>query len=240
MDIDVFKEATELYNKYKLCEEVMEYLSDKEATKGLKYKETLATFVETFEGEFMAFVHERMTATGEAFEECGKCNCDNCPAEEGPMPEEPKKPVFAIGSKVEIHNGTFIGSVGTVVDFDTKDGTYYIKSDFNNNGSAFSMWFPESCLKAYVEESENPEQPTPIIPDGVDFYVGDKVKVIGGVWSDLIGKIGEVTGFNEERGKILVLFDSDGTPYEFDYEELEKINPENSEENGGTVTLGEG
>lgn len=52
----------------------------------MKYKELLAKFADTFKGEFIMFAHERMTACGEAFEECEKCDCENCPAEK---PEDP-------------------------------------------------------------------------------------------------------------------------------------------------------
>lgn len=93
MNIDVFNEATELYNKYKLCEELMENLTAEDSTKTQKYKELLSQFADTFKGEFMMFVHERMTACGEAFEELHDCDCNKQPNEQPENPEEDEEAV---------------------------------------------------------------------------------------------------------------------------------------------------
>lgn len=161
MNIDTFLEARELYDKYKLCETVLEYLSDEEKPQGQKYLETLKAFVNTFQSDFMMFVHERMQAMGMEFESI------HCPEHseqpDAPVPPtEEKEPKFPIGSKVEIVGGAFDGRIGTVRAFDSLDDAYYVASDFNNNGTLFSMYFPESALKAHDEESdENPDEPTP-------------------------------------------------------------------------------
>lgn len=218
MNIDVFNEATELYNKYKLCEDVLEYLSNEASVKGMKYKETLVKFVETFKPEFMMFVHERMTASGEAFEECGKCTCDNCPAEEEPTtPTEPKEPKFAYGEKVEITNGDYKGKVGMVMGFDDTNATYYVVSP------QFSMWFPETELKAYVEESEEPEEPTPPIveptpppfPEDAKFQLGERVIANG--------YVGTIAGYDFIDHKYAVLLDffPDEDPRWYAEDELE-------------------
>lgn len=154
MDIDVFNEATELYNKYKLCEEVLEYLSNEESVKGQKYKETLAKFAETFKSEFMMFVHERMTASGEAFEECGKCTCDNCPVEE--EPEQPTPPIveptpppfpedatFQLGDRVVVN-----GNVGTIAGYDFIDHKYAVLLDSDDEEP---IWADESELEKYED-----------------------------------------------------------------------------------------
>lgn len=173
MRLDVFNEATELYNKYKLCEEVLEYLSDEEAVKGQKYKETLAKFAETFKSEFMMFVHERMTASGEAFENLKCCDCDK-PNEENPdtPPEDAK---FHIGDRVEVVkslSSIMIGSVGTVEDYDSNTGNYGVRLD-RFPSDALLQWYAEDELELY-KELEEPEQPT---PEQKEFAIGDKVYV---------------------------------------------------------------
>lgn len=236
MRLDVFNEATELYNKYRLCEEVLEYLSNEETVKGQKYKETLAKFADTFKSEFMMFVHERMTASGEAFEECGKCTCENCPVEEEPTtPTEPKEPKFAYGEKVEITNGDYKGKVGMVMGFDDTNATYYVVSP------QFSMWFPESDLKAYEDESEEqPEQPTPPEDedDKYEMVYGERVIVKSGEYAGMVGTIIDVmVGFT----KVLVGLDDVEDAVEFTPDQLAKYtDPENTEENGGIVTPDEG
>lgn len=155
MKINTFLEARELYDKYTLCETVLKYLSDEEIPFGQKYLETLKIFVNTFQSDFMMFVHEKMTACGEAFEAL-QC-CDEQPETPTP-PSEPKEPKFPIGSKVEVVGGQFDGRIGTVMDFDPKDGSYYVMSDFDQKGNLFSMWFDEILLTAYTEE-EQPETP---------------------------------------------------------------------------------
>lgn len=201
MNIDVFKEASALYDKYKLCEELLEYLSKESTVKGHKYKELLAKFADSFMGEFMMFVHERMTACGEAFEECGKCNCENCPAENPEQPEipdEPKEPKFAIGSKVEILTQPYESYVGVAQDFNPADGNYYVVSNI------FSMWFPEKALGAYTEEVEQPEEPT-----GPKFSIGDKVVITVPEYN---GATAAVADYNEADGYLLV--DIEGQPDE--------------------------
>lgn len=214
MNVNTFFEARELYDKYILCETVLEYLSDEDKPQGQKFLETLKTFVNVFQGDFMMFVHNKMIEVGEQFESI------HCPehSDSGlvppPLPEVPKEPVFPIGSKVEIADGDHNGEVGTVHNYES--GQYYVVSP------QFSMWFPETELKAYVEESEEPTE-----DEGLT--VGDHVKVIGGIWEDLYGSIGIVSGFNEERNTILVVVNEDSTPYEFFRQEIVKITPD---ENG--------
>lgn len=118
MDIDVFNEATELYNKYKMCESLMATLSNEKAVRGQKYKDALAKFAETFKGEFMMFVHERMTACGEAFEDCGKCDCDK-QNEQLTTTESSDEYEIAIGTRVMIKSGKYEGKVGTIAEVPT-------------------------------------------------------------------------------------------------------------------------
>lgn len=224
MRLDTFFEARDLYDKYQLCEKVMEYLSDKESVKGQKYLETLKQFTDAFRMEFMMFVHERMESVGMQFEDCGKCTCENCPADEEPAPPtEDKEPKFPIGSKVEIVEGVFTGHVGTVMEYEpeVEQMTYYVKSDFNDNGTLFSMWFAESDLKAYVEESE----------DTKGFAIGDRVKVVLST-DENYERIGTVEDVEQEFIVIVL----DGEDYNdrlwFYPEDLELYtDPENPEEN---------
>lgn len=88
MDIDVFMEARELYDRYKLCEELMSDMSDPESSKGYAYKGRLAKFVEAFQPQFMEFLQKQLETTGMAFEELSDCKCGNMPEK----PVEPEKP----------------------------------------------------------------------------------------------------------------------------------------------------
>lgn len=246
MNVETFFEARDLYDKYQLCEKVMEYLSDEESVKGQKYLETLKQFADAFKMEFMMFVHERMEAVGMAFEAVHCPEHSEQPDTPTP-PTEEKDPKFPIGSKVEIVEGVFTGHVGTVMEYEpeVEQMTYYVSSDFNDNGTLFSMWFLEPELKAYVEESEEkPEDgedektEEPPITDANGFYVGDRVKV---TVEPYVGKIGTVVGFDENDNTIAVILDDDDEEtYSFASDELEKIDPENPEENGGTAAPDEG
>lgn len=222
MRIDVFNEATELYNKYKLCEEVLEYLSNEEAVKGQKYKETLAKFAETFKLSFMMFVHERMTASGEAFENLKCCDCDKQNEENPDTPPEDAK--FHIGDRVEVVkslSSIMIGSVGTVEDYDSDMGNYGVRLD-RFPSDALLQWYAEDELELY-KESEEPEQPTPPIveptpppfPEDAKFQLGDRVVVNGNV--------GTIAGYDFIDHKYAVLLDSDDEePIWADESELEK------------------
>lgn len=148
MKIDTFLTAQELYSRYTLCEKILEYLSDPDKTRGMKYKELLAKFADEFNNDFMMFVHTKMEESGMKFEELPECDCDNQPEENPEPPTEPKEPKFSIESKVEIVEGLKKGEVGTVKVFDPKKSYYYVVSP------SFSMWFDESILKVYVDESE--------------------------------------------------------------------------------------
>lgn len=228
MNIETFFEARDLYDKYQLCEKVMEYLSDEESVKGQKYLETLKQFVETFKMEFMTFVHERMEAVGMQFEDL-HCPEHSEQPEVPTPPTEPKEPKFPIGSKVEVVDGKYKGRIGTVKEFDDEDGTYYVASDFNDNGTLFSMWFDENYLKAYEEESEETED-TPSIGG---FAINDRVEIVAGT---SMGMAGTVVGLDAEDNLLYVLLDGDDDSALFTPSELRKIDPENTEENGGTVT----
>lgn len=231
MNVETFFEARDLYDKYQLCEKVMEYLSDEESVKGQKYLETLKQFVDAFKMEFMMFVHERMEAVGMQFEDLHCPEHSEQPDTPTPPTEEEKEPKFPIGSKVEIIDGIGKGDVGIVKDYTPTESRYYVVSD------NFSMWFAESELEAYVEESEeNPEDgedekpEEPPITDANGFSVGDRVKV---TVEPYIGKIGTVVGFDESDNTIAVILDDDDEEtYSFASDEIEKIEPENPEENG--------
>ena len=236
MNIDVFNEAVELRNRQILCEDIMKYMSDPEAVKGMKYKELLATFAKTFESEFMMFVHTMGIKAAEAFYElhdcCPDCGCDNCATEEPETPPTDAK--FQIGDRVEVVksiSSILIGSVGTVESYNLETENYGVRLD-RFPADALLLWYAADELALYVEK----EEPEPIVPDEDMLAVGDKVKVIGGVWPDLIGKIGEVVAFYEARNTISVLFDFDGEPYEFNYSEIEKCDPDTFEESGNGNT----
>lgn len=236
MNVETFFEARDLYEKYQLCEKVLEYLSDEESVKGQKYLETLKQFVDTFRMKFMMFVHERMEAVGMQFEEL------HCPehSEQPDTPEPPteeKEPKFPIGSKVEIIEGIGKGDVGVVKDYNPTVSRYYVVSD------NFYMWFPESDLKAYVEESEeNPEEPNPI------FNIGDKVYVNVNESAldedDKEWHIGVIVGYEESTNIYVVdVKEGDNVTYTFNVhpDQLELYtDPENPEDNGGTDTPDEG
>lgn len=224
MNVDTFLEARDLYDKYKLCETVLEYLSDEDSVKGQKYLETLKTFVNTFPNDFMMFVHQRMEAVGMEFE---AIHCPEHSESEAPIepPIEEREPIFPIGSKVEIINGIGKGGIGVVKDYDPAVSRYYVVSD------NFYMWFAEYELKAYEEESEG-EGPNS------SFVVGDRVKVLV---EPYVGKIGTIVGFDESDNTIAVILDDDDEEtYSFASDEIEKIDPETPEENGGTATPDEG
>lgn len=212
MNVNTFFEARELYDKYCLCETVLEYLSDEDKPQGQKFLETLKTFVNVFQGDFMMFVHNKMIEVGEQFESI------HCPehSDSGlvppPLPDVPKEPVFPIGSTVEIVGGDHNGEVGTVHNYES--GQYYVVSP------QFSMWFAEVELKAYVDESEEPEEPTPPtevppFPEDAKFQLGNRVVVNGNV--------GTIAGYDFIDHKYAVLLDSDDEePIWADESEIEK------------------
>lgn len=89
MNIDVFMEAKELYERYRMCEVLMADMSSPESSKGYAYKERLAKFVAAFQSQFMEFLQKQMETTGMAFEELSDCKCGDTPDN----PETPETPV---------------------------------------------------------------------------------------------------------------------------------------------------
>lgn len=186
MNIDVFNEALELRNKQVLCEELMEYLSDPDTAKGLKYKTLLAKFAVMFKSDFMMFVHTMGVKAGEAFEDlhdcCPDCNCNGDVDEPQTPPEDAK---FQLGDRVEVVKGIHTGSLGTVVDYDS-EGLWRVKLDkYAHDPIALAIWFDPESLEPYME-SEEGENKEPKFP------IGSKVKVVAG---DYKGEIGEVKEF---------------------------------------------
>lgn len=227
MDLQTYDLATELLKKYRLCETMLEYMSDTDAVTGQKYKEQCGEFFKVFHDEMLVFTHELMTKCGEEFTQLHCCEHSEHPDTPVP-PTEEKVPKFPIGSEVEIVDGDFIGYFGTVMDYESDMGqmAYYVSSDFNDNGNLFSMWFPESELKACVDESE----------DSNYFVTGDRVKVVLSTAKDY-GRIGTVEDVEHEF--IVVVLD--GEDYNdrlwFYPEDLELYaDPENPEENGAGDT----
>lgn len=106
MDIDVFMEAKELYDRYKLCEELMANMSDPESPKGYAYKERLAKFVETFQPQFMEFLQKQLETTGMAFEELSDCKCGDAPEN----PETPETPETPVEPEKPVENGGAVES----------------------------------------------------------------------------------------------------------------------------------
>ena len=232
MNIDVFNEALELRNKQVLCEDIMKYLSDADAVRGQKYKELLATFAKTFEGEFMMFVHSMGVRAGELFEElhdcCPECDCKEDSSDIVQTPPEDAR--FQLGDRVEVTVGIHNGNTGVVVGYNDSDLiTYYVKLDkYANNPDALPMWFIEDILEPCSDETE---EPTPIIPDGDSFEVGEVVKVTIGDYAD---RIGTIVGFDETDNSILVLLEEEDEPIRFMSAQLEKYtnnnNPDENEE----------
>lgn len=225
MNVDTYLEAKEMYDKYTLCETVLKYLSDEDTPKGQKYLETLKEFVNAFPSEFMMFVHKRMNICGEMFESI-HCPEHSEQPEESMPPSEPKEPKFEIGSKVEIIGNDYKGYVGTVKEFDGTNAYYVVSPEF-------SMWFYESDLESYTEESENPEEPEPEVPSEPKFNIGDKVVITVPEYN---GATATVADYNEADGYLLV--DIEGYPEEtygiwFPEEVLAPyVAPENPEDNG--------
>lgn len=88
MNIDVFMEAKELYERYKMCEVLMTDMSSPESSKGYAYKERLAKFVAAFQSQFMEFLQKQMETTGMAFEDLSCCNNNDSDQ----VPEIPDRP----------------------------------------------------------------------------------------------------------------------------------------------------
>ena len=161
MNIDVFNEALELRNKQILCEDIMKYLSDPEAVKGMKYKDLLATFAKTFESEFMLFVYNMGVKAGMMFEDlhdcCLECECNGEESDESKNPPEDSK--FHIGDRVTVTAGIHNGCTGVVDGYDDEEGiAYRVRLDKHaDNPDALSMWFMEEILESSVEP-ETPDE----------------------------------------------------------------------------------
>lgn len=223
MDLQTYNQATELLNKYRLCGDMLEYLSDPDAVTGQKYKEQCGEFFKVFRDEMLVFTHELMTKCGEQFSDLHCPEHSEQPDTPTP-PTEEKEPKFPIDSKVVVVDGIGKGDIGFVRDYNPTVSRYYVVSD------NFYMWFAESDLKAYVEESE----------DSKGFAIGDRVKVVLSTDPNYerIGTVEDV----EQEFIVVVL---DGEDYNdrlwFYPEDLELYtDPENPEENGGTDTPDEG
>lgn len=231
MDLQTLEMGNILLAKYRLCENMLEYMSDPDAVTGQKYKEQCGEFFKVFHDEMLVFTHELMTKCGEEFAELHCCEHSEQP--ETPMPPaEPQEPKFPIGSKVEIVGGKFDGCIGLVMNYEPAvDGmVYYVKSDFNDNGTLFSMWFAESNLEAYVEESEEkPEEPT------LKFKEGDIVKILSGESEGNLAKVVYCGAFDNSYRVEFLDEDTTGSLW---YSESE-LDPY-IEENGGAATPDEG
>ena len=217
MDLQTLETGNELLEKYRICETMLEYLSDPESVKGYKYNERCGKFFKLFHDEMLTVTHDFMTKCGEQFSDL------HCPehTEQPDIPTPPteeKEPKFAIGSKVKIVSGIGKGDVGVVKGYDRGKDLYYVMSD------KFYMWFAESELEAY--EEENPDYH----PSVRDFSLYDRIEIVVGA---LTGKKGTVVGLNAEDGLLDVLLDGDEDSSSFTPSEVRKIEPENSEENGG-------
>lgn len=235
MNIDVFNEALELRNKQVLCEDLIKYLSDPDATKGLKYKTLLAKFAKTFEAEFMMFIHTMGVKAGEAFEElhdyCPDCNCNGDVDEPQTPPEDAK---FQLGDRVEVVKGIHTGSLGTVEDYDSEDSTYRVKLDkYAYDPNALAIWFEDESLEPYVEPNEGEDEDGEDVPSVRDFSLYDRVEIIVG---NLIGIKGTITGLDAESNLLDVLLDGDEESVRFTPTEVKKLDTETPDENGGVAT----
>lgn len=223
MDIETFNTATELYNRYKLCESVLENITDKDTSIGPKFKELLVQFVKEYEGDFLMFVHTKMTEAGEAFEDL---HC--CPAEKSEDTMPPADAKFQIGDRVKIVNSIipiFNGRVATVEAYDSTINKFGVRPD-GFSEQANLQWYAEDEIEPYAESEEKPEEPTepdvPLLPEDAKFQYGDRVVADGNV--------GTIVGYDFIEHKYGVIFDSgDEEPQLYAESELEPYTE--SEEN---------
>lgn len=232
MDLQTYNQATELLNKYRLCEDMLEYLSDPDVVTGQKYKEQCGEFFKVFRDEMLVFAHELMTKCGEQFSDLHCPEHSERPDTPTP-PTEEKEPKFPIGSKVEIIEGIGKGDIGVVKDYNPTEDRYYVVSD------NFYMWFAESDLKAHVEESEEkPEAPNPI------FNIGDKVYVNVNESAldedDKEWHIGEIVGYEESTNIYVVdVKEKDDVTYIFNVHP-DQLEPYTEENGAGDTDTTEG
>lgn len=74
MDIATYEKATMLLDRYTLCGDVLEWLSDSSKTRGHKFKELMNEFAKEFNDELLVFVHDLQTNAGMEFENL-HCEC---------------------------------------------------------------------------------------------------------------------------------------------------------------------
>lgn len=162
MDLQTYDQATELLNKYRLCETMLEYLSNPDAVKGQKYNEKSGEFFKVFYNEMLAFTHELMTKCGEKFSDL-HCEC-HTESETPSQPEYGTPPAdakYQIGDRVKVIGGVvgvLKGSIGTIAGYNSdEDGELFgVRLDrFTEDAPLY--WYSEDELEPYVEE-ESPEE----------------------------------------------------------------------------------
>lgn len=163
MDLQTYDIATELLKKYRLCETILEYMSDPDAVMGQKYKEQCGDFFKVFHDEMLVFTHELMTKCGEEFAQL-HCEC-HTESETPSQPEYGTPPAdakYQKADRVEVVGGdisVLIGRIGTIVGYDDAETKYLVRLDDFSEG-ALPLMYAEGELVPYVEESEEvPENP---------------------------------------------------------------------------------
>ena len=157
MDLETYDKATELLRKTRLCETLLEYMSDPDAVKGYKYRMKCAEFFTVFRDEMLVFTHNLMTKCGEEFYDLSSCNCSDSATEEPESPPADAK--FQIGDRVEVVkslSSIMIGSVGTIESYSSSTQNYGVRLD-RFPADALLQWYAEDELEPYVE-TETPEE----------------------------------------------------------------------------------
>lgn len=88
MELETYNRATELLNRYRLCERILEYLTDTDTQVGQIYTGHLKSFFNEYHDELMVFVNNLMTKAGMDFEnlhcECHPADDENSTEQENP------------------------------------------------------------------------------------------------------------------------------------------------------------
>lgn len=163
MDLQTLEKGNELLAKYRLCETMLEYMSDSNAVIGQKYKEQCGEFFKVFHDEMLVLTHELMTKCGEEFAQL-HCEC-HTESETPSQPEYETPPAdakYQIDDRVKVVGGdisVLIGRIGTIVGYDDAETKYLVRLDGFLEG-ALPLMYAEGELVSYVEDSEEvPENP---------------------------------------------------------------------------------
>lgn len=90
MDLKTYDEATRLLGRYRMCEEMLGYLSDEDAKLGIGFQELMKRFFTEYHDELFEFVNGEYTKAGMAFEDL-HCECRPGDDENSTEQENPKE-----------------------------------------------------------------------------------------------------------------------------------------------------